>query len=52
MSVYFEGHRAKPLTGLTGVRQKGGLPGPLSRVTVRGHVVSAVTVAVWRDHGI
>ena len=25
---YFQGHRAKPLTGLTGVRQKGGLPGP------------------------
>ncbi len=26
--VYFEGHRAKPLTGFTDVRQNGGLPGP------------------------
>ena len=26
VSAYFEGHWVKPLTGLTGVRQKGGLP--------------------------
>ena len=28
LSVYSQGHRAEPLTGLPGVRQKGGLPGP------------------------
>jgi hypothetical protein len=28
LSVYLQGHRAKPVTGLTGVRQKGGLPDP------------------------
>jgi hypothetical protein len=28
LNVYFQGHRAKPLTGLSGVRPKGGLPPP------------------------